>query len=934
MACERRYGASDFDAPPAMTFAQQLEKAAEQSQEQGPEPPQRPPPKRTEGLGARAALNALKNLGNVAQFSRWSSGNSAAAAGDASNLPTVAKPPVSPAPPSSARRGRPSRGRSSSSLTPRDESSNTPRQPQSAREQSPSLPSVRPSTPTQPSPPVSARASVKMSYQMTPRELEAPAAADGPTESPVPRRPRSKGASAEATSQSSPAAPAPQANNNCREMLEVQGNAQKLLEAVFEIHITEEAAISILDSYPELVWLANCLRRCPLPPGWTALEAGAGKLTYVDMGTGASSEVSPLMARFADLGRLMLHWRQNPSAEAEVSAALASKRDQDTEDAARARKVWKGPHQDPKTGADFWHCPATGRSTWGDPGMAAEFLARISDRLQKALPSSATAPAAGSEAQAKDAPSTQPSKAEDDGNTQEAELAAATEPSAKHRPETPLEDRRSQVAEMMKEVMDSSKPAASSRPKMPRPTTGKGSRPASPSPRDMVPPNAPRGKPTTSASEPNLGQVAEEVSQDFRARRRSASISRERERELSEDRPICGRICPGQDLRVTGHQMQEQSEMTPRFRRRRMESTERLDPLGDASRPPSSRGLPEPEASKRDPMSAEAIIAPAFEPGPAEMQIPSERPPTGGGRRAPRPASRGPSFVGPRDDRPRTRRGDNSEENEADVLVIDNSDRKVATMSATFNGTGGGFGLSNTAMERMCVGAIQAAINTAFGETSPGHSAELDEEDGIVDCDDVDADAEMAAVAAAKQEEMMEAKQEEAQREEEMKKSADEEDAVNCDDAGTAEIAAIAAAEEQMAKAKSEEAPCDAQAEQNLSMSLMSICVPRSPSPKKVRAPLSPHAESPSIIALTDDEDEPRWTSHKPLPKPKTPPRSAPPRSSRREKSKERAVLLGVPEPLSARGRARCDPNGAPLSARGPRHHARPGNRRGSVGGA
>jgi len=602
---------------------------------------------------------------------------------------------------------------------------------------------------------------------------------------------------------------------------------------------------------------------------------------------------------------------------------LSAKRDQDQEEAARARKVWKGPHQDPKTGADFWHCPATGRSTWGDPGMAAEFLARISDRLQKALPSSVNA--AKPEA-AKDTASAQPSKASDDGNTQEAELAAATEPSAKQRPETPLDTRRSEVADMMKEVMAVSKPG---RPKMPRPSTGKGSRPASPSPRDMTPLNAPRGKPTASASEPNLSQVADEVSEDFRARRRSASAHRDR--DDSDDRPICGRICPGQDLRITGHQLnQEPCEMTPRFRRRRVESTDRLDPLGEPCRPPSSRGLPEPEASKRDPTSAEALIAPAFEPGPAEMSTPSERPPTGSARRAPRPPSRSGS-VGPSDDRPKTRRGgDDAEESEADVLVIDNADRNGGTMACTFSGTGGGFGLSNTAMERMCVGAIQAAINTAFGETSPGQSAELDE-DGIVDCDDVDAAAEMAAIAAAREEE----EQPKAHIMVRTLPVPAEKPAKASAESKTAEkppvtmfkgliVAAPEAAEEAEA--------CDAQAEQNLSMSLMSICDPRSPPPRKVRAPLSPHAESPSIIALTDDEDEPRWTSHKPLPKPKTPPRSAPPRSARSAKSKERRVLLGVPEPLSARGAARCDPSGAPLSARN--HYARPGNRRGSAGGA
>eukprot|EP00930_Biecheleria_cincta_P027275 TRINITY_DN19157_c0_g1_i1.p1 TRINITY_DN19157_c0_g1~~TRINITY_DN19157_c0_g1_i1.p1 ORF type:complete len:893 (+),score=159.24 TRINITY_DN19157_c0_g1_i1:57-2735(+) len=887
-----------------MTFEQQLEKAAEQAQEAeegGPSPPQRPPPKRTEGLGARAALNALRALGP------WNRGSSQAkepAAQEAPttsqsqpNLPTVsAKPPATPAPGRGAsRRPTMTRGRSAGSVpaTPRDEAgaagNNTPRQP-SAREQSPGLPSVRPSTPTQPAAPGSARgtpASVRVSYQMTPRELEAPNPADGPTDSPVPRRPRSKAPAAEVVSQSAPAAPsshgaasenALSSTGNCREMMEVQGNAQKLLEAVFEITITEEAAVSILDSYPELVWLANCLRRCPLPPGWTAMEVGTGRFKYVDMGTGATADVSPLMQRFADLGRLMLHWRQNPSAEAEVAAALGNKRDQDNEDAIRARKVWKGPHMDPKTGAEFWHCPATGRSTWGDPGMAAEFLARISDRLQKALPTS------GKEGEASDA-NAKPSESCEDSQKSAAE--------AKDPPATPLADRQAEVRDMMKEFVSAAKPPPAGRPK--RPNTGR-SRPASP-----APPHAPRGQPGSSASEPTLSQVGEDVSQDIRARRRPVSTSRERE---ASEEPM-GRVVPGHNL--TG---EFSGDITPRreFRRRRLDSSERLDPLAAAEcadRPSSSRGPaePEPASDRPEPGSAQALLAPAFEPGTAVVSDRPDFPPTdrrpGTGAGAPRPgtgarpgtgkkekASRPPSRSGAtmgEDGRPTTRRGGKGE---PEVMTLGGTFGKNP-MASSFNGTGG-FGLSNTAMERMCQGAIAAAFNQAFGETSPGESAEMDEDVIQDDDDDVDHDAEMAAIAAAA-------------RGDEEKRELDQDHGDEQDEGEGGEERAV-----------------------DLSMSLMSICGPRSPSPKKVRAPLSPHAESPSIILL--EGEEPVWTSHKPLPKPKTPPRSA------RSEKKERPVLLGVPEPLSARGAARCDANGAPLSAR--YHRPRPGNRRGSAGGA
>lgn len=104
------------------------------------------------------------------------------------------------------------------------------------------------------------------------------------------------------------------------------------------------------------------------------------------------------------------------------------------------------------------------------------------------------------------------------------------------------------------------------------------------------------------------------------------------------------------------------------------------------------------------------------------------------------------------------------------------------------------------------------------------------------------------------------------------------------------------------------------------SPSLMSICY-HPDSPMARRALGSPRGgDSPSILVLEDhDEDAPLWTSHKALPsRPRTPPRT-PPRSARREK---KPVLLGVPEPLSAR--ARCVPGEAPLSARAKRGHSRP----------
>merc|ERR1719215_2305957 len=119
------------------------------------------------------------------------------------------------------------------------------------------------------------------------------------------------------------------------------------------------------------------------------------------------TEIQPLLKKFAEMARLMLEWRQVPSAAPHVSTELKLHHDHAVEDAARSRRVWSGPHVDPSTSMKFWHCEATGRSTWGDPGAASEFIARVAERLRRALPArpedetpfaAPSAPAASSQA--------------------------------------------------------------------------------------------------------------------------------------------------------------------------------------------------------------------------------------------------------------------------------------------------------------------------------------------------------------------------------------------------------------------------------------------------------------------------------------------------------------------------------------------------------
>jgi len=169
-------------------------------------------------------------------------------------------------------------------------------------------------------------------------------------------------------------------------MLQVQSHANKLLSIVFDFVVTEEAAVSILDQYPELAWLAHCLQRCPMPPCWTSVDVEQDEARYVDMESGDMTDTPPLMKQFAEMATLMLQWRQSPTSAGAVGKELAAIHKSAVDDAARARRVWSGPHVDNETGAKFWHCEASGRSTWGDPSAAAEFLARVAERLKRALP--------------------------------------------------------------------------------------------------------------------------------------------------------------------------------------------------------------------------------------------------------------------------------------------------------------------------------------------------------------------------------------------------------------------------------------------------------------------------------------------------------------------------------------------------------------------
>eukprot|EP00929_Paragymnodinium_shiwhaense_P037527 TRINITY_DN19983_c0_g1_i1.p1 TRINITY_DN19983_c0_g1~~TRINITY_DN19983_c0_g1_i1.p1 ORF type:complete len:866 (-),score=173.31 TRINITY_DN19983_c0_g1_i1:234-2831(-) len=185
-----------------------------------------------------------------------------------------------------------------------------------------------------------------------------------------------------------------------QETAELQAHAKLLLGSLFDTPLTDEAITALLAEYSELAWLASCLKRCPMPPGWTSFwDEKAGQMRFVDTNSGNGTERPPRLRQFEELAALMLQWRRHPAAAKEVAAALGDFCEARLDEAKRARTVWQGPHKDPSTGVEYWYCPANGHSCWGDPGMASEFTGRIAARLKQAMPvddASKAAPFGGS----------------------------------------------------------------------------------------------------------------------------------------------------------------------------------------------------------------------------------------------------------------------------------------------------------------------------------------------------------------------------------------------------------------------------------------------------------------------------------------------------------------------------------------------------------
>lgn len=157
---------------------------------------------------------------------------------------------------------------------------------------------------------------------------------------------------------------------------------RELLVLAYQRPLIAEHVAAARASCPEIGWLAKCALGAPLPPGWQKLTrpiTASGVPCSYSSETGELSAVPPCLGALGSLARLTLQARQEPGKSA--YAGIRKVRDDAMAQALQAQDLWTGPHVDPKTGAEFFHCPTSGTSTWVSPVAFDAYVAHIANKL-------------------------------------------------------------------------------------------------------------------------------------------------------------------------------------------------------------------------------------------------------------------------------------------------------------------------------------------------------------------------------------------------------------------------------------------------------------------------------------------------------------------------------------------------------------------------
>eukprot|EP00930_Biecheleria_cincta_P000955 TRINITY_DN102133_c0_g1_i1.p1 TRINITY_DN102133_c0_g1~~TRINITY_DN102133_c0_g1_i1.p1 ORF type:complete len:520 (+),score=85.31 TRINITY_DN102133_c0_g1_i1:46-1605(+) len=161
---------------------------------------------------------------------------------------------------------------------------------------------------------------------------------------------------------------------------------EALLQELYGHSLKVKVQRALLDSCPEVQWLAECAGRCPLSAGWREVwmrreETACLEVAYVCDDQGAVSELPPQLHSFVRLAWCVVHARLQP----DTSAAMASHIREMVEASYTQVRIlgarWTGPHLDPGTGRDYFCYPSAGLSSWQNPCKEHTFVAHCADRL-------------------------------------------------------------------------------------------------------------------------------------------------------------------------------------------------------------------------------------------------------------------------------------------------------------------------------------------------------------------------------------------------------------------------------------------------------------------------------------------------------------------------------------------------------------------------
>jgi len=170
---------------------------------------------------------------------------------------------------------------------------------------------------------------------------------------------------------------------------ELEAFTKRLLTGIYGQPLQASHAQDALAACPELHWLAECSRRMPLPPGWSRVPSKAepaGKLLYRCDATSGVSDTPPCFRHFVELGRRVANTRASPQEALENIACIRSLLDEVNAELMSLEQKWSGPHRDPSTQAEYYHCASTDTSSWEYPGaLMMTMLAKRGLELEQLL---------------------------------------------------------------------------------------------------------------------------------------------------------------------------------------------------------------------------------------------------------------------------------------------------------------------------------------------------------------------------------------------------------------------------------------------------------------------------------------------------------------------------------------------------------------------